>query len=119
MNHILNPVELLFISVLLVFSLIVNLIFCESGETVRIQFEMLNDVIGQGNWYLFPSEMQHMFIIAMANAQHQILIRGYGNSLCTRETFRKVIDIDRKNRKIEAKNVFYVTSGSLHLFHSF
>lgn len=67
------------------------LMFCELGEMVCNQFEMFNDSLEQCNWYSLPIEMQQMMIIFMANAQQPTWISGFGNILCTRDTFKKVI----------------------------
>lgn len=67
------------------------LIFCELGDMVSSQFVVFNDSLERLNWYLFPIEMQKMMIIVMAKTQQPALLRGFGNIVCTRETFKKVI----------------------------
>lgn len=94
-----DPISRVMLLTLLGFSFIINLIFCESGQMVGIQFEMFNDALNQCNWWSFPVEMQQMLIVVMANSQYLTLIRGYGNVLCTRETFKKVIFIENKRKR--------------------
>ena len=53
-------------------------------------FADLNDAIYQLDWYTFPSEIQRMLPTLMINAQQEVNIKGFGNVLCTRETFQKV-----------------------------
>lgn len=65
-------------------------LFCELGEQVAKQFKIFEDELCECNWYSFPIEMQQMFPIVIMNTQQPVNIRGYGNTLCTREAFRKV-----------------------------
>lgn len=69
---------------------------CECGETVTSQFEMFNDELNLCKWYVFPTEMQKMLIIAMANAQQPTILRGFGNTLCIRESFKKVCSVSKR-----------------------
>lgn len=64
--------------------------FCILGEMVTNQFEMFNDELSQCNWYVLPFELQKIMIIVIVNAQRETVIRGFGNILCTRQTFKKV-----------------------------
>lgn len=68
----------------------ITLFFCEFGERVRNEFEGLNDMIDELDWYLFPMEIQRMLPIIMIAAQKPVVIRGFGNIACVREVFRKV-----------------------------
>lgn len=55
------------------------------------QFNLLDDALCECDWYLFPMEMQQIFITVMAGTQQPTIVQGFGNVLCTRETFSKVI----------------------------
>lgn len=68
------------------------LIFCELGEMVSSQFVAFNGSLERCNWYLFPIDMQQLMITAITNAQQPIEIGAFGNIVCTRETFKKVIN---------------------------
>lgn len=57
---------------------------------ITAQFTAFKDEFGQCKWYLFPIEMQRMFVIVMANAQQPIILSGFGNVYCLREVFKKV-----------------------------
>lgn len=59
---------------------------------VSEQFDLLDDALCDCDWYLFPMKMQQMFIIVMAGTQQPTIVQGFGNVLCTRETFKKVRD---------------------------
>lgn len=69
--------------------------FCELGEMVTDQFHQFSDELGQCSWYLFPIELQRMLVTFMVNAQQPVIIHGFGNTLCTREAFKLVIDSNR------------------------
>lgn len=64
--------------------------FCELGEMVTNQFNQFSDVLGQSSWYLFPIELQRMLVTAIVNAQEPVIIRGFGNTMCTRDAFKLV-----------------------------
>lgn len=55
---------------------------------------MLHEEYGQVNWYFLPIEMQQTFLMIMAHNNRLTTIHGYGNILCIRDTFKKVIFID-------------------------
>lgn len=63
---------------------------CELGERLINRFEVINDALGQCDWYLFTIEMQRMYIIVAVIAQHPTLIEGFGNFSSSRKTFKKV-----------------------------
>lgn len=65
-------------------------LFCEFGNMVTIEFEDLNEIIGQLNWYSYPNDVQRMMPIIMIVAQESVIIHGYGNIACVRESFVKV-----------------------------
>lgn len=66
------------------------LLLCELGETVAYQYEMVNDELCQLDWHSFPMELQQLLPTFMSFAQQPVMIRGYGNTQCVRETFKKV-----------------------------
>lgn len=72
--------------------------YCEHGQMVANNFEMLHEEYGRVNWYFLPIEMQKMFLVLMAHNNRLTTIRGYGNILCIRGTFKKVkIFIDQNH----------------------
>lgn len=77
-------------------SLILILLLCELGETVANQYALLNDELCQCDWYLFSVEMQQLLLTFMSFSQQPVTIRGYGNTQCIRETFKKVKSNCRK-----------------------
>ena len=58
-------------------------------------FADLNDAIYQLDWYTFPSEIQRMLPTLLMNAQQEVIIKGFGNMICKRETFKTVNSVIR------------------------
>lgn len=65
-------------------------IFCEHGELVNNGFNEFNEELCQCDWYLFSIEMQRNLIIFNEYTQQPAIIRGFANTVCTREAFKKV-----------------------------
>lgn len=86
----LNHMELLRTLVLVVWAFGTYFLFCECGEMVTNQFEKFMDVLDQCNWHLFSIELQQMFVVVVANSQQLSVVRGYGNILCARRSFKAV-----------------------------
>lgn len=88
-----NPIEIINILTAItemIWSFAICGFFCEFGEMVTTQFNLYDADIYCCGWYLLPIEMQKMYLIFKGQVQHQIIIRGYGNILCTREIFKEV-----------------------------
>lgn len=64
--------------------------FCELGAQVTHQFNSLDDVLCQVKWYILPIEVQRMVIMFMLDAQQAVFLRGYGNIVCSRDSFKNV-----------------------------
>lgn len=82
--------ELLFLVPGLFWGFTVILLVCEFGEMISNRFDLFNDALDQCHWYLFPIEMQRMFIIVTANTQRRMIIHAFGNAQCTREANKTV-----------------------------
>lgn len=67
--------------------------FCHFGENVTTNFETLEDTFFECNWYLFPIKLQKSYLITAIAVQQPISIRGIGNVLCTRQSFKEVSKI--------------------------
>lgn len=77
-------------------------LFCNFAENVTSQFAELNDTFYQCDWYVFSPKVQRMLPTIMINAQQPVIVRGFGNILCTREVFKNVnsIEIDCQESKL-------------------
>lgn len=103
-DNVLDTIELTMALILQFWSLLMIFFFCILGEMVTNQFEMFNDELNQCNWYVLPLELQKIMIIVMVNAQRETVIRGFGNILCTRQTFKKV-----ERFFLSTKSILFVT----------
>lgn len=67
------------------------ILFCELGEMVTRHYDKVDQILLSCKWYKFPIEIQRILVIAIQNIQQPVVIVGYGNIVCRRETFKKVI----------------------------
>ena len=67
--------------------------YCELGQTMADQFSCFDDELYQCDWYLFPIEVQQMLVILMSGTQMPMTVKGYANIVCTRESFKNVIQL--------------------------
>lgn len=65
-------------------------LFCNLGENICNEFEELNDILYQSEWYSFPNEVQRILPILLTASQEPVVLRGFGNLLCIRESFKRV-----------------------------
>lgn len=86
-----NPFEMINALVLVILTFMVLWIFCFYGGMVTEQFDSFKDHHCQCDWYLYPIEVQQSLVILLANAQKPAHIRGFGNVVCARDTFQKVV----------------------------
>lgn len=77
-------------SILMLWSFIQILMFCELGENVTSGFSALCDTIYFGDWYFYPMKIQRMLPTIMIVTEKPVELRGFGNIPCTREALRKV-----------------------------
>ena len=85
-----NPADLFMPLCLIMWSFVAMFFNCEMGQNVSNQFNKLGDEIYKCDWYLFPHKLQRMLVIIMINAQEPVSIRGFGNVVCTRDSFKQV-----------------------------
>lgn len=65
-------------------------IYCFFGDQVTNQFESLGPSLYQCNWYFLRLDFLTLLPFTILSTQKLIHVRGFGNSSCTRETFKKV-----------------------------
>lgn len=88
-DYVDRPTQLA-LSVLVIMSFAIIFAFCELGAQVTHQFNSLDDVLCQVKWYILPIEVQRMVIMFMLDAQQAVFLRGYGNIVCSRDSFKNV-----------------------------
>lgn len=76
--------------VLICWSFISMFWICNFGQSLTNQFHEVSDAICQSDWYSFSPDVKRMVMMIMMTAQQPVILRGFGNVLCTRETFKKV-----------------------------
>lgn len=69
-------------------------LYCELGERMTSAFGKLSELIDQMNWYSFSLEIQRMLPTFIFTSQQAVFIRGYGNTVYMRQTFKRVSSID-------------------------
>lgn len=65
-------------------------ILCETGEIVAGRFDEI-DLYEECDWYIFPCQIQRLLPIIIINMRRTVAIQAFGNILCARETFKKVM----------------------------
>lgn len=76
-------------------SLILVFFLCELGESVANQYKLVDDELYQCDWYSFPIEVQRSLVIFRSYTQQPVLIQGFGNIRCVRNSFKNVSSINR------------------------
>lgn len=72
------------------YSFCVVFIACELGERLMSEFEDIDYVICQFDWYLLPAEVQKIIPTIIINAQQAVCIECFGSTNTNREAFQKV-----------------------------
>lgn len=78
-----------------IYSFILLYAFSELGERVRVSFEEIDNAIYAMKWESFPIKIQRMLPIIQMVAQQGVQLTAFGNIACSRETFKKVIQLER------------------------
>lgn len=99
---------------------------CEFGEMLSDEFSRVNDLFYECNWHLLSAQVQRVFKMILADTQQPVIIKGYGNVSCLRETFKKVGDtvfnflMQNRINVSDFKNIILTILGNadkLLLFH--
>lgn len=64
--------------------------YCEFSQIMCDEFDLFNEELQNLDWHLFSVDMQRIFLMFILDTQQSTVVRGYGNILCTRETFKEV-----------------------------
>lgn len=91
-----NAVDIFMPMCLIIWSSEILIFICEIGQNVSNQCNELSDDIWKCDWYSLPHEFQRMFIIMIMNAQAPISIRGLGNIVCARVSYKRVVFLSAK-----------------------
>lgn len=85
-----HPIELIITSVVTFWAFVQIFIFCNLGENVSNRFVEIKDMIYYCDWYTFPNGLQKLLPTIMMSAQEPVIIHGFANLSCTRDSFKKV-----------------------------
>lgn len=100
--------------VLLYWSFLQILLFCDFGERLTGRFDEIDLTLFECNWYTFPMEIQKMLPMLLMSTQSPVVLQGFPNVSCTREAFKKV-----RFEKLFKKKVFSPKKKySMLRFHS-
>lgn len=66
-------------------------LLCEPGMMMTGRFEMFGEELGRCAWYLFPVELQRVYMVFLSDVQNSIRISCYGNITCERDTSKRVL----------------------------
>lgn len=90
--------------VLMFWSFFMIFLHCNFGEIITNAFSDINEQLYQCDWYTFPLDIQRMQATILINTERPILLKGFGNILSTRDTFKRV------NLQIYIRNIFKIMS---------
>lgn len=114
--------EIVILLFLILWTLGLNLMICESGFRVTNQFDQFDLEFNRCGWNELTIEMQRMYLIFLTDTQQPQHIKSYGGITCTRDTFRRVWKKNSKRHMYEYSVHFlflFVTFRSqLKDFHS-
>lgn len=86
-----NRIDTIIAALLAIWGVEFIFLVCEPGEWMTKQFETFSQGLEQCNWYKLSIELQQMYLIFLADAQQEKQVKAYGDIVCSRETFKKVM----------------------------
>lgn len=85
-----SPAELIRPLTVIFFSYLTIFFFCETAQQITEQYDEIESVFCQCNWYSYPIEVQQIIPTIMMATQKEIAIRGFGNLIFNRASFYQV-----------------------------
>ena len=73
---------------------------CEPGERVTEAFERFENDLKKYDWHLLSTEVGRLYLIFLLDTQQSINIQCFGGILCTRDTLKKVINLQTVSSSI-------------------
>lgn len=67
-------------------------LLCFFGEHLSNSFDDLSIDIFHCEWYTFPVKSQRYLSIMLLSSQTSVSIRGFGSTVCSRDSFKMVIN---------------------------
>lgn len=95
MNENSNRIQLIRMFFLLFWSVAIVGFSCHFGEMLSKQLDEIDVEFCRCPWYLCTIDVQRTLLIAMAHTQRSMIVTGFGNIQCSRDSFKRVInDVD-------------------------
>lgn len=86
----------------LINALVSVFITSEITERISSEFDEINDMISEFDWYLFPLKMQKMLPLIMMSAQQTVEFEIFGSFYWNRVAFKKVTN--KTTRQVSAQD---------------
>lgn len=90
-EHVSNIMDLVTPLTEMIWSFAMIAFYCQFSHMMCEGFNMFCEKFHRCDWYLFPIELQRIYLIFILDTQQLTIVRGFGNILCTRDTFKKVV----------------------------
>lgn len=65
-------------------------VVCELSQRASNAFEVIDDKIGEMDWYLFPEGIKRMIPTIIQNLHQPVVLKCFGSTVCSREAFKMV-----------------------------
>lgn len=75
---------------LLFWSILQIMLLCDFGERLTGRFDEIDMALCECDWYTFPIGIQKMLPMLLISTQNPVVLQGFFNVSCTRESFKKV-----------------------------
>lgn len=83
-------IDLSLAAVVVFWSFGIIFLHCEFGERITDQYNDIDDQLIQSKWYTFPIDVRTILPIIIKGTQSPVMFTGFGNIMCTRESFAYV-----------------------------
>lgn len=70
---------------------------CDLSERMSNSFVSVGGLVDQFNWYNFTDDTQRMLLIIFIDVHEPVVFNCFGSVTCSRESFKKVSDLDEKD----------------------
>lgn len=91
-EHVSNLMDLITPLTEMAWSFAMIALYCEFSHMMCKEFTLFSEEFHRCDWYLFPFQLQRMYLTFLLDTRQITIVRGFGNISCTRDTFKKVIN---------------------------
>lgn len=88
---------------LLFWSIASLLVATSFGEEITSRYHAI-DIYQVCKWYQFPAKVQRLIPLIINGAQQSGILKGYGKTSCSRDTFKKVM-MPIQNTRLKLKQI--------------